>query len=209
MIKPDHPVVKDGRDVYEHRSSCAIFLGVAGVTLRRWERTSRLVPAWRTPGGHRRDTVDELNSFTGRAAAGRKTVGYARVSSHDQKDDLQRQAERLESYAKTNAYPGPEIITDLGRGLNDKKRGLQWLIRMISRGEVGTLILTHKDRLLRFGADLIFTLCAFFGVRVVKIENEPEKVEDRLAQDVIELMTVFSARLYGRRAHQNRNAARC
>ena len=129
----------------------AAFLGVAVVTLRRWERTGRLVPAWRTPGGHRRDTVDELNSFTGRAAAGRKTVGYARVSSHDQKDDLQRQAERLESYAKTNAYPGPEIITDLGRGLNDKKRGLQRLIRMICRGEVGTLMLTltHEDRLLR------------------------------------------------------------
>ena len=69
---------------------------------------------------------------------------------------------------------------------------------MICRREVGTLILTHKDRLLRFGADLIVTLCKFHGVQVVIIENEPDRFEDRLAQDVIELMTVFSARLDGR-----------
>jgi len=67
-------------------------------------------------------------------------------------------------------------------------------------------MLTHKDRLLRFGADLFFTLCGFYGVRVVIIENTPAKFEDRLAQDVIERMTVFSARLYGRRSHQNRQA---
>ena len=120
----------------------ACVLGVAVVTLRRWDKTGRLTPAWRTPGGHRRYSMDDLNALTGRCVAHRKTVGYARVSSHDQKDDLQRQADRLKSHAGANGYAEPEIVTDLGSGLNDKKRGLQRLIRMICRGEIGTLMLT-------------------------------------------------------------------
>jgi predicted site-specific integrase-resolvase len=102
----------------------------------------------------------------------------------------------LANYAATQGYTAVEIITDLGRGLNFGKRGLQrliQLIRMICRREVGTLILTHKDRLLRFWAELIFALCALFGFRWVMIENQLETVEDRLAQDVIELPTVFPA----------------
>ena len=190
--------------MYMSIGQAAVFLGVAVVTLRRWEKNGRLSPAWRTPGGHRRYSMDHLNDLTGRSTPDRKTVGYARVSSHDQKDDLARQADRLAVYAETNGCLTPEIISDLGSVLNYKKRGLQRLIRMICRREVGTLVLTHKDRLLRFGADLIFALCGLYGVRVVVIENEPDRFEDRLAQDVIELMTVFSARLYGRRSHQNR-----
>ena len=138
----------------------ACLLGVAVVTLRRWDKSGHLRPAWRTPSGHRRSSMDDLNAMTGRSAPDRKTVGYARVSSHDQKDDLRRQADRLKGHAGTNGYADPEIVTDLGSGLNDRKRGLQRLIRMICRGEIGTLMLTHKDRLLRFGTDLVFGLCA-------------------------------------------------
>lgn len=185
----------------------ACLLGVAVITLRRWDKTGHLRPAWRTPGGHRRYNVDQLNDLTGRSTPDRKTVGYARVSSHDQKDDLKRQADRLKGYAVMNGYAEPEIVTDLGRGLNDKKRGLQRLIRMICRGEIGTLMLTHKDRLRRFGTDLVFGLCTLHGVRVVVLENGPETFEDRLAREVIDLMTGFSAKLYGRRSHTNRTTA--
>mgnify|MGYP006282672091 FL=1 len=186
---------------------------VAVVTLRRWDKTGDLRPAWRTPGGHRRYSMDALNTMSGRSAPKRKTVGYARVSSHDQKDDLKRQADRLKGHAGTNDCAEPEIITDLGSGLNDKKRGLQRLLRMICRGEIGTLMLTHKDRLLRFGADLIFGLCTLHGVRVVVLENGPDTFEDRLTRDVIDLMTVFpaelyGAKLYGRRSHANRKTTR-
>ena len=186
---------------------------VAVVTLRRWDKTGDLRPAWRTSGGHRRYSMDALNTMSGRSAPKRKTVGYARVSSHDQKDDLKRQADRLKGHAGTNDCAEPEIITDLGSGLNDKKRGLQRLLGMICRGEIGTLMLTHKDRLLRFGADLIFGLCTLHGVRVVVLENGPDAFEDRLARYVIDLMTVFpaelsGAKLYGRRSHADRKTTR-
>lgn len=193
--------------MYLSIGQAARVLGVAIVTLRRWDRFGHLRPAWRTPGGHRRYSTADLNAMAGKSAPDRKTVGYARVSSHDQKDDLKRQANRLIAHVAANGEPDPEIITDLGSGLNDKKRGLQRLLRMICRDEVGTLILTHKDRLLRFGADLVFGLCAFHGVRVVVLENGADTFEDRLTRDVIDLMTVFSAKLYGRRSHRNRKTA--
>ena len=122
------------------------FLGVSVVTLRRWHRSGRLSPRWRTEGGHRRYGVDNLNAVAGIAATSGKTICYARVSSHDQKDDLTRQADRLRQCARQNEFPDIEVITDLGSGLNYRKRGLQRLIGLICRREVGTLVLTHKDR---------------------------------------------------------------
>ena len=142
----------------------ARFLGVSVVTLRRWHRAGRLSPRWRTEGGHRRYGVDDLNAVAGVSVPQGKTICYARVSSHDQKDDLQRQADRLRGYAETHEFPDIEVITDLGSGLNYRKRGLQRLIGLICRREVGTLVLTHKDRLLRFGADLVFSICKLYGV---------------------------------------------
>lgn len=98
-----------------------------------------------------------------------------------------------------------ELIADMGSGLNDKKRGLKKLLTMIVFGQVKKIVLTHKDRLLRFGSELIFHLCKLFSVEVQLIdaaENQTE--EENLAQDVIELMVVFCARLYGKRAHKKK-----
>jgi len=126
-------------------------------------------------------------------------VGYARVSNHDQKKDLSTQAERL------RALGCDTVITDLGSGLNCRKAGLKKLIKIILSGEMSTMVITHKDRLLRFGHELIFYLCRCFGV-VVTVTEESEQItfEEELTRDVFTLMTVFSARLYGRRSHQNR-----
>lgn len=101
-----------------------------------------------------------------------------------------------------------EVIRDLGSGLNMKKSGLKKLLRMIALRQFDHLILTHKDRLLRFGSELLFDLCQFKGIRVTIIEEEADKTyEQQLSADVIELMTVFSVRLYGKRSHQNRQKA--
>jgi predicted site-specific integrase-resolvase len=99
-----------------------------------------------------------------------------------------------------------DIIDDLGSGLNYRKRGLRQLIKRICSGRVKRQVLSHKDRLLRFGSELVFTLCEEFGTEVVIINQaEPDiRFEEELAQDVLEIITVFSARLYGRRSHQNR-----
>jgi predicted site-specific integrase-resolvase len=98
-----------------------------------------------------------------------------------------------------------ELISDLGSGLNYKKPGLNKLMSRIFRREVSHLVLNHKDRLLRFGSEIIFSLCKHFGVEVILLEEPMQSsFEQELACDVIELMTVFSSKLYGRRSHQNR-----
>ena len=130
--------------------------------------------------------------------------GFARVSSHDQKADLQRQSDRLAQHCREVGYANLELLTDLGSGLNYQKKSFKKLLKMIALGQVSTLILTHKDRLLRFGSDIIFELCKLNQTEVVILDDlAPANLEARLVADVIELMTVFSARLYGSRSRKN------
>ena len=121
-----------------------------------------------------------------------------------QKDDLKRQSQVLELYCAEHGYQF-EMITDLGSGMNYYKKGLTSLINKILNNEVKRLVLTHKDRLLRFGAELIFSICEAKGVEVVIINRGEDKpsFEEDLAKDVLEIITVFSARLYGSRSKKN------
>ena len=116
-----------------------------------------------------------------------------------------RQIALLETFCAANGWTY-EVLQDLGSGLNYHKKGLQQLIRRICDGSVGRLVLTNKDRLLRFGSELIFSLCEMLHVEVVIINQgeQPLGYEEELAQDVLEIITVFSARLYGSRSHKNR-----
>jgi putative resolvase len=188
--------------------AASALLGVAVSTLRRWNTEGRLFPAFRTPGGHRRYAwvdLQRLISTNSQNDRTKRIIGYARVSSHGQKADLGRQAERLRSWCRDSLKGEAEIIQDLGSGLNYRKSGLRKLLRLISLGEFDHLVLTHKDRLLRFGSELLFELCQLRGIQVTVIEADTAaSYEQQLSADVIELMTVFSARLYGRRSHQNR-----
>ena len=132
------------------------------------------------------------------------TVAYARVSTHDQKKDLERQVHILESYCAAKGW-NYEIVEDLGSGMNYRKKGLVRLIKLICTNQVERLVLNHKDRLLRFGSDLVFMLCEQFGTEVVIINGAGTSTfEEDLANDVLEIITVFSARLYGSRSHKNK-----
>ena len=131
-------------------------------------------------------------------------MAYARVSSHDQKDDLTRQEQRLEKVCIENNYDF-EMISDLGSGINYNKKGLNKLIKMICNRQVSKLILTHKDRLLRFGSPLLFKLCKLFGTEIGILDTEiSDNFEQNLVADVIEVMTVFTARMHGKRSHKNK-----
>lgn len=133
------------------------------------------------------------------------TVCYSRVSSYDQKSGLVRQTSSLVAYCQKQRFLHVESIADLGSGLNMKKPGLKTLLRLLLNGEVERIILTHKDRLLRFGADLTFSICIFFNVEVIILEEEiTTSFEEELARDVVIIITVFTAKLYGRRFHQKR-----
>ena len=180
-------------------------LGVCVSTLRRWDETGVLV-AQRTPKGHRRYDLSKINPNLTRnkVEQQRKTIAYARVSSHDQKPDLQRQIEMLELYCSAQGWSF-EVISDLGSGMNYHKKGLKRLLDDILDNKIDRLVLTHKDRLLRFGAELVFALCEARQVEVVIInQGENLSFEEELAQDVLEIITVFSARLYGSPSKKNK-----
>ena len=167
-------------------------LGVSVSTLRRWDETGVLV-AQRTPKGHRRYDLSKINPNLTRnkVEQQRKTIAYARVSSHDQKPDLQRQIEMLELYCSAQGWSF-EVISDLGSGMNYHKKGLKRLLDDILDNKIDRLVLTHKDRLLRFGAELVFALCEARQVEVVIInQGENLSFEEELAQDVLEIITVF------------------
>jgi predicted site-specific integrase-resolvase len=179
----------------------ARLLGVTPKTLRLWEKEGKYT-SLRTDGGHRRYN---LNDILGQVSEDEKlTVCYARVSTHEQKDDLKRQEQILELHCAANGYRY-EIISDLGSGLNYTKKGIKTLIKKICSNQIKRLVITHKDRLLRFGSELIFSLCENFGVEVVVLNNSDNSTfEENLATDVLEIITVFSARLYGSRSHKNK-----
>ena len=188
-------------------SKAASILGVSEITLRRWDCEGKL-PSIRTKGGHRRYDISKLrpemvHKYTALADK-RKTIAYARVSSHDQKADLERQKQVLELFCSQNGWTF-ELISDLGSGMNYHKKGLTKLLNAILAGDAGRLVLTHKDRLLRFGAELVFAICEAKEVEVVIINKGDEATfEEELATDVLEIITVFSARLYGSRSKKNK-----
>lgn len=184
----------------------AKILGVSEITLRRWDKEGRL-PSIKTQGGHRRYDISKLKPETVHKydfADNRKTIAYARVSSHDQKPDLERQKQVLELFCSKNGWTF-EVVSDLGSGMNYHKKGLKKLLNAILEDDVGRLVLTHKDRLLRFGAELVFSICEAKDVEVIIInKGEDTSFEEDLATDMLEIITVFSARLYGSRSKKNK-----
>lgn len=167
-------------------------------TVRRWEKEGKITSV-RTEGGHRRYN---LGDFVEQKEG--KTLAYARVSSNDQKADLDRQDAVLSAYCSSQGWAF-QVIRDLGSGMNCRKKGLTKLINALLDGDVCRLVLTHKDRLLRFGSELIFSICEYHGVEVIILnKKEDSTFEEDLASDVLEIITVFSARLYGSRSHKNK-----
>ena len=182
-------------------------LGISTKTLRRWADSEK-IRSERSPTGQRRFHLSDIKRITPRELKqldDRVTINYARVSSSDQRQDLVRQVQILESFSAANGWRY-ETIQDLGSGLNYQKKGLQKLLKRILTGDISRLVITHKDRLLRFGAELVFAMCEEFEVEVVIINKSSEEItfEQELVQDMIELITVFSARLYGGRSKKNK-----
>lgn len=169
-------------------------LCVSITTLRRWEKEGKLIPE-PTTSKHRRYDLAKLKPETVHQEDTRKTVAYACVSRHDQKDDLERQKQVLELYCAKQGWTF-EGVSDLGSGMNYQKKGLKRLLNAIIDHKVGRLVLTHKDRLLRFGAERVFAICEIKSVQVIILnQGEDTTFEEDLAKDVLEIITVFSARL--------------
>jgi len=179
----------------------ARLLGITVQTLRRWELEGSFLPDRKSEGGTRYYSLDRIIGV--KPSENDLTIAYARVSSHDQKKDLGTQTQLLTQYCVANGWQF-EVIQDLGSGMNYRKKGLKRLLELILERTIKRLVLTHKDRLLRFGSELIFAMCEAREIEVVMINKGQElSFEEELAQDVLEIITVFSARLYGSRSRKN------
>lgn len=187
----------------------SIMLGVSITTLRRWHKSNKLAPNYVTFGGHRRYKRHDIIAVIDPSSVDkqRHSVVYSRVSSHDQKKDLVRQEQVLLDYANEHNLSNILSITDLGSGMNYKKKGLTKLIGLIVSNQVDKIYVTHKDRLLRFGFELIESISKQFNTTIVVLNNIEQNFEQTLAKDVLEIITVFSARLYGSRSHKNKHAS--
>lgn len=172
-------------------------------TLRLWDKEGKLKPHHRTEGGHRYYSEQQINQVlqVPLARRNRKVIGYCRVSSNKQKDDLERQIENVKKYMIAKGYSF-EIISDIGSGINYNKKGLNQLIDMITNSEVEKIVILYKDRLLRFGFEIVENLCSKYGTTIEIIDNTEKTEEQELVEDLIQIITVFSCRLQGKRANK-------
>lgn len=176
-------------------------LNKSAQTLRNWEKTGELIPAYKTKSGYRYYTEEQINKLLGVEEKERVTIGYCRVSSRKQQDDLERQTENMRNYLCAKGYKF-EIITDIGSGINYNKVGLNILLDKVIRGEVDKVVVLHKDRLLRFGFELVENLCKRYGTSIEVVDNTPKTEEQELVEDLVQIITVFSCKLQGKRANK-------
>ena len=188
----------------------AKLIGKTTQTLRDWHKKGELIPHHVTPSGYRYYSQEQLHHFLNLKTLGTKTkkvIGYCRVSSNKQKDDLERQIDNVRTYMIAKGYQF-EVITDIGSGINYNKKGLNQLIDMITNSEVEKIVILYKDRLLRFGYEIIENLCEKYGTTIEIIDNTERTEEQELVEDLIQIITVFSCRLQGKRANKAKKMIR-
>lgn len=176
-------------------------LGVSIRTLRNMDKSGD-IEVLRTKGGWRKYNVhkylQEKNIIHETYNKPKKNIIYCRVSSYDRKEDLERQKEYLLS-----KYPGYEVITDIGSGINFKRPGLKKIIDFGIKNELGELVITYKDRLCRIGFDLIKHILIAYSETKIIIENTDIKTsEEEITEDLIEIISVYSSKIHGKRSNK-------
>lgn len=179
-------------------------IGVTVVTLREWEKSGKIVSE-RTKGGHRRFDLESILGYAKfKKTTEKVTLIYARVSTPSRENDLDMQKQVLQLYCASKGWKY-KVIEDIGSGINYNKKGLLELIKLIESNAIERIVLNYKDRLLRFGSEIIFEICKYHNVEIVVITEEDEKTyEKELVEDVLSVITIFSAKLYGSRSHKNK-----
>lgn len=178
--------------------------GVTVTTLREWDKAGKVVSE-RTPGGHRRYEIETVLNYASRKKINEKvTAIYARVSTPSRKNDLEMQKQVLQLYCASKGWKYT-VIEDIGSGLNYKKKGLLELIKLVESNRIERIVLNYKDRLLRFGSEIIFEICKYHNVDIIVLaEDEEKSYEEELVEDVLSIITVVSAKLYGSKTHKNK-----
>ena len=183
----------------------AEMIGVSVKTLQRWDKEGKL-KAYRTPTDRRYYTHKQYVDYMGDGNCKHgKTVIYTRVSTSNQKDDLQNQVEFLKQYANSKGIIVDEVFEDIGSGLNYNRKKWNKLIEDCMLGLIKTVIIAHKDRFIRFGFDWFATfLSTRFNVKIIILNDIISSPEDELIQDLISIIHVFSCRIYGLRKYKKK-----
>ena len=183
----------------------AELLNVSVITLQRWDNYGKL-KAFRTPTNRRYYTYEQYLEYIGinKKTDSRKIVIYTRVSTSNQRDDLKNQVEFLRQYANAKGIIVDEVIEDYGSGLNYNRKKWNRLIDSCMINEVSTIIITHKDRFIRFGYDWFERFLAKFNVKIIVVNNESLSPQEELVQDIISILHIFSCRIYGLRKYKKK-----
>ncbi|HIK20483.1 MAG TPA: IS607 family transposase [Synechococcus sp. M44_DOE_062] len=179
---------------YVTPKEAAKYFGVCLHTLRRWEKQG-WIHAVRTPSGRARRY--DLDSYVKLPRKQKRVVLYARVSSRAQKPDLERQIAKLVSL-----YPGAEVVGEIGGGLNFQRPRFLALLERVGAGDVGTIVVAHKDRLCRFGFDLVAWYCRQHGCEIVVLDDQDLSPQQELVEDILAILHCFSSRLHGLRKYR-------
>jgi len=179
-------------------------MGVGKSTLRWWDDTGKF-KALRTPGGFRRYRMSDVQKFQGiqEQNVSNNVAVYLRVSSHDQKNkgDLERQKGRVLGYCSMKGYKVTNIFEEIGSGMYDNRTKLKQLFNLVVNRQINKIIIEHKDRLTRFNFNIYENFFKSHGVNIEWIEDVlPKSYEAELVEDLISLMSSFSARIYGKRS---------
>ena len=176
--------------------------GISKSTLRRYDNENTFKPAFTSKGGHRRYTETQLFEITQKKKKNinKINIGYVRVSSKKQSDDLERQYNLMENYliSKGESF---KIIKSIGSGINYNNQSLEELLDLVISGKVNKVFIMYKDRLVRFGFELLENLFKRYGVDIEIINHQNNTMEEELVTDLIQIMTVFSAKLNGKRKY--------
>ena len=180
-------------------------LGVSYVTLRRWIKEGK-VGAVRTLGGKYRIPESEVKKLlSGVETKEVRAIIYARVSSSDQRKDLERQIQYLTQYCSAKGYRVVDILSDIASGLKTNRRGLMKLFNYIVNREVDVVVVIYRDRLTRFGFEYLEYFFKQYGVRIEVIYGEePRDAYQELIGDLLAIVTSFAGKLYGMRSHKKK-----
>lgn len=181
-------------------------LGVSPEHVRTMHRTGEVIPARISEKGTRYYSEEQLRELKNTQFSQRdeKVVAYCRVSTKSQKADLEKQVENVKSYMYAKGYSF-EVITDIGSGINYKNKGLQELVSLIDSNQVSKVVILHKDKLVRFGFELVQLLCELHDVEIEIIDKSEHSEDEELTDDLTQIVTVFANRLYGSRSKKTKD----
>lgn len=177
-------------------------VGLTTASLRRMHESGECIPYHITKGGTRYYSLDQLKDFSTADKKKKLVIGYCRVSTSSQKDDLETQINNVKSYMYAKGY-NFEIISDIGSGINYKKKGLQELLNKINGQDISKIIILHKDKLIGFGFELIEYLCKINDVEIEIIDNT-EQSKKEMSDNLVQIVTIFANCLYGQQSKKTK-----